>query len=165
MRLDLQGPSVLTFTDNGAAPNSALFARNVDWGWMDMLEISGWVLASGRGSVAGVGIVNVKAGTQYVVSLKNNNGQYWTKCAGSGTWRIDKVLPGTYTLIVWKNELEVYTGSVTISAGAIGNREHAHVRRPGRHHGHMAHRHLGRHTKRLPQLRKHTHEADVHAPI
>ena len=62
MRLGLQGPSVLHFTDNGAAPNSNLFARKADWGWMNDLEIEGWVPASGRGAVAGVGLANMKSG-------------------------------------------------------------------------------------------------------
>ncbi|KAF2686949.1 polysaccharide lyase family 4 protein [Lentithecium fluviatile CBS 122367] len=116
MRLGLQGPSVLHFTDNGAAPNSNLFARKADWGWMDSLEIDDWVPASGRGAIAGVGLANMKSGFQYVVALKNDAAQYWN--VATGAWRIDGVLPGTYTLTVYKGELEVHTSSVTITAGA-----------------------------------------------
>ena len=101
MRLGLQGPSVLHFTDGGAAPNANLFARRADWSWFDTLEIDGWVPASRRGAVAGVGLANVKSGFQYVVGLKNDQAQYWT-IAGSGSWRIEGVLPGTYTLTVYK---------------------------------------------------------------
>ena len=100
MRFGLQGPSVLQFTDNGAAPNANLFANRADWGWLDSLEIEGWVPASRRGSVAGVGLANMKSGFQYVVGLKSAQGQYWT--VTSGAWRIDKVLPGDYTLTVYK---------------------------------------------------------------
>jgi len=100
MRLGLQGPSVLHFTDGGAAPNSNLFARKADWGWFDALEIEDWVPASRRGTVAGVGIAAMKSGFQYVVGLKNAQAQYWT--IATGAWRIDKVLPGTYTLTVYK---------------------------------------------------------------
>lgn len=39
MRLGLQGPSVLSFTDGGA-PNNALFARKADWSWFDSLGVS-----------------------------------------------------------------------------------------------------------------------------
>jgi rhamnogalacturonan endolyase len=115
MRLGLQGPSVLTFTDNGAAPSANLFARKADWGWFDGLEIAGWVPQSKRGAVAGVGLSNMKSGYQYVVGLKNNAAQYWT--TASGAWRISGVLPGTYTLTVYKSELEVHTSSVVVTAG------------------------------------------------
>lgn len=58
---------------------------------------------SGRGYVAGVGLKNMKSGYTYVVGLKNNDAQYWTTAAQSGgAWRIDGVLPGTYTLNVFK---------------------------------------------------------------
>ncbi|KAK7191589.1 hypothetical protein DPSP01_004802 [Paraphaeosphaeria sporulosa] len=115
MRFGLQGPSVLTFTDNGAAPNANLFARKADWGWFDSLEIAGWVPQSKRGAVAGVGLSNMKSGYQYVVGLKNDAAQYWT--ITTGAWRISGVLPGTYTLTVYKSELEVHTESVTVTAG------------------------------------------------
>lgn len=119
MRFGLQGPSVLHFTDNAAAPNSNLFARNADWSWIDNLGIDGWVPASERGAVAGVGLANMKSDQQYVVGLKSDAAQYWTTAGTNGAWKIDKVLPGTYTLNVYKSELEVYTSTVTITAGNV----------------------------------------------
>ncbi|KAH7386222.1 Rhamnogalacturonase B, N-terminal-domain-containing protein [Cadophora sp. MPI-SDFR-AT-0126] len=116
-RWGLQGPYVLSFTDGGA-PNSALFSRNVDWSWMDTLGIKGWVPTSGRGSVAGVGIKNMKSGYTYVVGLSNNDAQYWGVAAPTtGAFSIAKILPGTYTLTVYKGEIEVYTSSVAVTAG------------------------------------------------
>lgn len=116
-RFGLQGPSVLSFTD-GSAPNSALFARNADWSWFDTLGIDGWVTSSGRGAVAGVGLKNMKSGIEYTVGLSNTDAQYWATAATStGAWSIKKALPGTYTLTVYKDELEVYTGSVKVTAG------------------------------------------------
>ena len=120
MRLGLQGPSVLHFTDNGAAPNANLFARKADWGWFDALEIAGWVPQSQRGAIAGVGLANMKSGYQYVVGLKNNAAQYWS--ITSGAWKISGVLPGTYTLTVYKGELEVHTESVTITTGSTATK-------------------------------------------
>lgn len=117
MRLGLQGPSVLHFTDNGAAPNTALFARKADWGWIDSLGIDDWVPVSKRGAAAGVGLANMKSGLQYVVGLKSDAAQYWTTAGTGGAWTIDKALPGTYTLTVYKSELEVYTKTVSITAG------------------------------------------------
>lgn len=143
MRLGLQGPSVLHFTDNGAAPNHNLFSRNANWDWFDSLEIEDWVPASRRGAVAGVGLANMKSGFQYVVGLKNDQAQYWT--IATGAWRIGNALPGTYTLTVYKGvspgiplspfstpqktanqhlaqELEVHTSTVSIAAGSTATR-------------------------------------------
>ncbi|KAH9897098.1 Rhamnogalacturonase B, N-terminal-domain-containing protein [Xylariomycetidae sp. FL2044] len=119
-RFGLQGPSVLHFTANGAAPNSNLFARKADWGWMDDLGMEGWVPASGRGAVAGVGLANMKSGYQYVAALSNAANQYWS--IATGAWSIRGVIPGTYTLTIYKGELEVHTSSVTIAAGVTTTR-------------------------------------------
>ncbi|ROW16242.1 hypothetical protein VPNG_01999 [Cytospora leucostoma] len=117
-RFGLQGPTVLSFTD-GSTPNTALFARNADWSWFDDLGIDGWVAESGRGAVAGVGLSGTKSDFTYTVALSNTEAQYWTTAASSGgAWSIKKALPGTYTLTVYKDELEVYTSSVTITAGS-----------------------------------------------
>lgn len=76
--------------------------------------------ASARGYAAGVGLSNTKSGYTYVVGLANDDAQYWGTADSSNSyaWSITKVIPGTYTLTVYKEELEVYTGSVTITAGA-----------------------------------------------
>lgn len=116
-RFGLQGPSVLAFT-GGGAPNAALFARNADWSWIDGLGIAGWVPYSGRGAAAGVGLKNMKAGLTYTVGLSNADAQYWATASSTGAWSITKALPGTYTLTVYKEELEVYKGSVVITAGS-----------------------------------------------
>ncbi|OLN84356.1 putative rhamnogalacturonase 1 [Colletotrichum chlorophyti] len=117
MRTGLQGPSVLAFT-NGEDPNSSLFARKADWSWFDDKGLDGWVPASGRGYASGVGLANMKSGKTYVVGLSNANAQYWGTAGANGAWSINKVIPGTYTLTVYKDELEVATSSVTIKAGA-----------------------------------------------
>lgn len=115
-RFGLQGPSVLAFTD-GSEPDSALFARNADWSWIDTLGIDGWVPASKRGAVSGVGLSNMKTGKTYTVGLSNADAQYWATTSATGAWSIKKALPGTYTLTVYKEELEVHTASVEITAG------------------------------------------------
>ena len=61
----------------------------------------------------------MKSGYTYTVGLSNANAQYWGTAASSGgAWSIKKIIPGTYTLTVYKDELEVYTGSVTVNKGA-----------------------------------------------
>jgi len=116
-RFGLQGPYVIAFTDGGA-PSSALYHANLTTSWADSLGISGYVAASGRGKVAGVGITGRNTAFPYTVGLANSAAQYWGSARSSdGYFSIPGVLPGTYTLTVFKGELAVYTGSVTVTAG------------------------------------------------
>ncbi|MFJ9862780.1 rhamnogalacturonan lyase B N-terminal domain-containing protein [Streptomyces sp. NPDC101165] len=117
-RFGLQGPYVIAFTDGGA-PSSQLYHANLTTSWADSLGISGYVGASGRGRVAGVGISGRNTAYAYTVGLANSAAQYWGSARSSDGWfSIAGVLPGTYTLTVFKGELAVHTGSVTVSAGA-----------------------------------------------
>ncbi len=116
-RFGLQGPYVLAFTDGGA-PSSSLSAARLDTSWVDGLGITGWVGAAGRGKVAGVGIKGMDATYPYTVGFANADAQYWAKAAsGTGAFSCKGMLPGTYTLTVFKGELAVHTGSVTVKAG------------------------------------------------
>ncbi|MCG7206465.1 rhamnogalacturonan lyase B N-terminal domain-containing protein [Streptomyces arenae] len=117
-RFGLQGPYVIAFTDGGA-PSSSLYPGTLTTSWADSLGISGYVAASGRGRVAGVGISGRDTAYAYTVGLANSAAQYWSSVRSSDGWfSIAGVLPGTYTLTVFKGELAVYTGSVTVTAGA-----------------------------------------------
>ncbi|MYW64207.1 rhamnogalacturonase B precursor [Streptomyces sp. SID8379] len=117
-RFGLQGPYVIALTDGGA-PSSALHSANLDTSWADSLGLSGYVAASGRGRVAGVGITGRDTSYAYTVGLANSAAQYWGSArASDGYFSIAKVLPGTYTLTVFKGELAVTTQSVTVTAGA-----------------------------------------------
>ncbi|MFF4907491.1 rhamnogalacturonan lyase B N-terminal domain-containing protein [Streptomyces sp. NPDC001260] len=116
-RFGLQGPYVIAFTDGGA-PSSSLYHANLTTSWADSLGISGYVAASGRGKVAGVGITGRNTAFPYTVAIANSAAQYWGSARSSdGYFSIGGVLPGTYTLTVFKGELAVYTGSVTVTAG------------------------------------------------
>ncbi|MFF4512522.1 MULTISPECIES: rhamnogalacturonan lyase B N-terminal domain-containing protein [Streptomyces] len=116
-RFGLQGPYVIAFTDGGA-PSSSLYARNLTTSWADSLGISGYTAASGRGRVAGVGISGRDTAYAYTVGLANSAAQYWGSArASDGYFSIADVLPGSYTLTVFKGELAVYTTSVTVTAG------------------------------------------------
>ncbi|MEU6534514.1 rhamnogalacturonan lyase B N-terminal domain-containing protein [Streptomyces sp. NPDC047000] len=118
-RYGLQGPYVIAFTDGGA-PSSALYHANLTTSpsWADSLGLSGYVPASGRGRVAGVGITGRNTAFAYTVGLANSAAQYWGSArASDGYFSITGVLPGTYTLTVHKGELAVYTTSVTVTAG------------------------------------------------
>ena len=116
-RFGLQGPFVIAFTDGGT-PSASLFAANLDTSWADSLGITGWVGKAGRGKVAGVGLKGMDADYPYTVGFSNSDAQYWAKAAsGTGAFSCKGMLPGTYTLTVFKGELAVHTGSVEVSAG------------------------------------------------
>ncbi|MFI6333650.1 rhamnogalacturonan lyase B N-terminal domain-containing protein [Streptomyces sp. NPDC050535] len=116
-RFGLQGPYVIAFTDGGT-PSSALFPGTLTTSWADSLGISGYVAAGGRGRVAGVGISGRDTAYAYTVGLANSAAQYWGSArASDGYFSVPGVLPGSYTLTVFKGELAVYTGSVTVTGG------------------------------------------------
>ncbi|MFJ3616598.1 rhamnogalacturonan lyase B N-terminal domain-containing protein [Streptomyces iakyrus] len=116
-RFGLQGPYVIAFTDGGA-PSPALFPGTLTTPWADALGIAGYVPASGRGKVAGVGISGRNTAYPYTVGLANAAAQYWGSVrASDGFFSLSGVLPGTYTLTVFKGELAVYSASVSVSAG------------------------------------------------
>jgi rhamnogalacturonan endolyase len=116
-RFGLQGPYVIAFTDGGA-PSSALSPGTLTTPWADSLGIAGYVPASGRGKVAGIGISGRNTAYPYTVGLANAAAQYWGSArASDGFFSLSGVLPGTYTLTVFKGELAVYSTSVSVSAG------------------------------------------------
>ncbi|MGW2645242.1 rhamnogalacturonan lyase B N-terminal domain-containing protein [Streptomyces sp. NPDC001393] len=116
-RYGLQGPYVIAFTDGGA-PSSALYHGILTTPWADSLGISGYVPDSGRGRVAGVGIAGRDTAHAYTVGLANSAAQYWGAARSSdGYFSVSRVLPGAYTLTVYKGELAVYSTQVTVTAG------------------------------------------------
>ncbi|CAE6499858.1 unnamed protein product [Rhizoctonia solani] len=103
------GPYALVFTSGGAP------SGNLDTSFFAGLGLTGYVAASGRGTVKG-SVTGIASGFEAVVALKNNAAQYWGK-ASSGGYTISGVKPGTYTATLFKKELEVGTATVTVSAG------------------------------------------------
>ncbi|CAE6475472.1 unnamed protein product, partial [Rhizoctonia solani] len=103
------GPYALVFT-SGSAPSA-----NLDLSFFADLGLKGYVAASGRGTVTGT-VSGIPSSFQAVVGLKNSNAQYWGKVSGS-SFSISGVKPGTYTATLFKKELEVGAGSVTVVAG------------------------------------------------
>ncbi|WP_181794745.1 rhamnogalacturonan lyase B N-terminal domain-containing protein [Streptomyces sp. WELS2] len=116
-RYGLQGPYVIAFTDGGAPP-AALHPGTLTTPWADSLGIAGYVPDSGRGRVAGVGIAGRDTAYPYTVGLANSAAQYWAAArASDGYFSVSRVLPGTYTLTVYKGELAVHSTQVTVTAG------------------------------------------------
>jgi rhamnogalacturonan endolyase len=61
----------------------------------------------------------MKSAYTYVAALSNTAAQYWgTATPSTGAFSITNVIPGTYTLTIYKGEYAVYTASVAVTAGA-----------------------------------------------
>lgn len=106
------GPYILTFT-NGAAPTTP-----IDISWIHSTGIDatlkGWV--QDRGTVTGQAS-GIPDGIQGVVGFANSTAQYWC-VVGNGSFSSPAMIPGTYTMTLYKGELSVASTSVTVTAGA-----------------------------------------------
>ncbi|GIW76662.1 MAG: hypothetical protein KatS3mg104_1725 [Phycisphaerae bacterium] len=101
----------LKFNDGSTPP------AQLDYSWMQDLNLQGWIPSTQRGSLTGFasGIPSSREG---VVGLSNTTAQYWAKIdPTTGAYRIDGIRPGTYTATLYSNELEVGTRTVTVEAG------------------------------------------------
>lgn len=108
----LNGPYTLVFT-TGAPPPA------LDTSWVESLGLLGCVGPAGRGAVAGSAVSGRDTSCDYTVAFANGTAQYWTDAAESnGVFLCTNMLPGTYILRVFKNELAVLTTNVTVAAGA-----------------------------------------------
>ncbi|WDQ33614.1 rhamnogalacturonan lyase B N-terminal domain-containing protein [Paenibacillus marchantiae] len=108
-RMGLHGPYALIFT-TGATPSVPNFS------WMSSLNLTGWV--SSRGNVVLNGLSGMDTGYAYTVGFANSNAQYWVNASSSGAAAKYSMIPGTYTMTVYKGELAVYTESVNVTGGS-----------------------------------------------
>ncbi|KAF1316103.1 Polysaccharide lyase, partial [Globisporangium splendens] len=117
-RYGFHGPYALTFTD-GPAPSSVSVA---DFTFFQSLSnIKGFVKDAQRGKVTGTisDAKGVLTGSPVYVTYENANAQYWSSL-GSSTLKFASppMKEGTYTVTVYKKQLAVGTGSVTVKTGA-----------------------------------------------
>ena len=109
-RMGLHGPYALLFT-NGNTPALP------DLGWVDSLGLLGQVPALERGAVTVAGLNGRDPRHSYTVGLANSAAQYWTSTHPvDGSFSRSGMLPGDYTMTVYKNELAVHSQSVTVTA-------------------------------------------------
>ena len=101
----------LSFTD-GAAP------APVDTSWFAGMSLLGYVGPADRGNIF-VPAINGRTGNfGYTVGFANATAQYWADAASiDGHASSDGMIPGDYTMTVYKNELAVSTAPVTVTAG------------------------------------------------
>lgn len=109
LRKGLHGPYALIFT-TGETPNEP------DFSWMSGLNLQGW--ESKRGEVSLNGLTGMDSNYEYTIGFANNDAQYWTASSSKGKAVKNNMIPGTYTMTVYKGELAVYTQDVTVTAAS-----------------------------------------------
>ena len=105
----LNGPYTLVF-NNGSAPTYP-----IDYSWVEGMNLIGFVPDADRGTVSGTA-TGIQDGFEGVVGFANTNAQYWATVT-NGTYASPLMKPGTYSVTLYQQELEVDTDSVTITAG------------------------------------------------
>jgi rhamnogalacturonan endolyase len=115
LRTKILNTYTMVFND-GSAPGA------VDTSWLGTLGLTGWVAPEARGAVSGAGITGRDPRFAYTVGFSNATAQYWAAAdATDGHFASAGMIPGTYTMKVYKNELAVDTRTVTVNAGAATN--------------------------------------------
>ncbi len=110
-RLGVLNDYTLMFTD-GAPPTA-----KPDTSWFRVMNLLGYVPPEGRGGVSIAGLAGRVPGYAYTYGFANAQAQYWVDASPiDGHAFIDGMLPGQYTMSVYKGELAVQTLPVTVTA-------------------------------------------------
>jgi rhamnogalacturonan endolyase len=105
----LHGPYALCFTDG---PPPAMPAM----GWMNTLELKGWVSQRGRVTGTTSGLMRE---VPYTVWLSNDIAQYWTRVGPDGKFTTTSMKPGTYAMRLMRNELAVAKSDITVGTATV----------------------------------------------
>jgi rhamnogalacturonan endolyase len=106
----LYGPYAYCFT-NGSTPSVP------DFSFIANLNLTGYVGTAGRGRVVLNGLSGMNTAYTYYMGFSNSTAQYWETLNSSGGGECYNMKPGTYNMVIYKNELAVWTGSVSVTAG------------------------------------------------
>ncbi|KAF2709442.1 polysaccharide lyase family 4 protein [Pleomassaria siparia CBS 279.74] len=110
-RQGLHGPYALQFSRTGIPSG-----KTTDMTFFADLGITGYVAASGRGTVTGTA-TGVSSSFQRVLHWYNSASQYWVYADSTGKFTSPAMKPGTYTQVLYQDEFRVASSSVTVSAG------------------------------------------------
>ncbi|KAG3111662.1 hypothetical protein PI124_g3330 [Phytophthora idaei] len=115
-RYGFHGPYALIFND-GKQPA----VSDVDFAFFQDLNLTGFVPETGRGSWTGT-ITDkngVLSNSSVVVGFSNADAQYWVKVdSTTKPFTSPKMVPGTYTTTIYKNQLPVSSEAITIAGGS-----------------------------------------------
>ena len=109
--MGLKGPYVLSFSQS--APTEA---THIDTSFFAKLGIPGYVPAAERGHVSGIAS-GVPSQFQTVLHWHNAQNQYWVYAGKGGSFKSPAMKPGTYTMVLYKQEFAVAQSSVRVTAG------------------------------------------------
>lgn len=110
-RLNVLNTYTMIFND-GSTPTV-----RPDTSWYGQVGMVGYVPPQGRGGVTVAGLSGRVAGVPYTVGFANAQAQYWVDADPvDGHFSMQGMLPGTYTMTVYKGELAVQTAPVTVTA-------------------------------------------------
>lgn len=110
-RFGLKGPYVLDFSPS--APSKP----TVDTSFFSKLNIPGYVPASGRGRVSGIAS-GVPSQFPTVLHWHNKDQQYWVYADEDGSYKSPAMKPGTYEMVMYKQEFPVAKSTVSVTAGS-----------------------------------------------
>ncbi|ORY10674.1 Rhamnogalacturonase B, N-terminal-domain-containing protein [Clohesyomyces aquaticus] len=110
-RMGLHGPYALSFSRSGVPSG-----HTMDTSFFADLGVTGYVAASGRGTVSGIA-TGIASSFQKVLHWYNSNAQYWTYANSAGAFTSPDMKPGTYTQVLYQGEFKVASSSVSVSAG------------------------------------------------
>ncbi|RPA99606.1 putative rhamnogalacturonate lyase A [Choiromyces venosus 120613-1] len=108
-RLGLHGPYAMVFSQSGE-PSKTLGSS-----FFSTLGISGYVATASRGCVSGAA-TGVPSGFPIVLRWYNTAAQYWAYASSNGQFTSPPMKGGTYTMVLYKDELKVATKSVTVNS-------------------------------------------------
>lgn len=110
-RLGVLNDYTLMFT-NGAPPSA-----RPDTSWFRVMNLVGYVPPEARGGISIAGLAGRQPGYAYTYGLANAQAQYWVDAHPvDGHALLDGMLPGDYTMSVYKGELAVQTLPVRVTA-------------------------------------------------
>lgn len=109
-RQGFHGPYALAFTGSDVPDPS-----NYDFSFFESLSIDSYIADADRGYVSGTAS-GVQDGFDAVVHWYNDDYQYWTT-ASSGEFTSPAMVAGTYTMVLYQQELNVASQEVTVTAG------------------------------------------------
>ncbi|CZR56854.1 related to rhamnogalacturonase B precursor [Phialocephala subalpina] len=110
-RMGFHGPYTMSFSRSGIPK-----ASEIDTSFFADLGLTGYVGASGRGTVTGKAS-GVSTSLPIVVHWYNDNYQNWITASSSGTFTSPPLVAGTYTMALYQDEFLAGTTSVTVTAG------------------------------------------------
>ncbi|KKY20744.1 putative rhamnogalacturonate lyase a [Diplodia seriata] len=116
-RQGLHGPYAMYWSRSGI-PTLA----NVDFSFMADLDLEGYVADSARGTVTGTASGVDGSAYDMVLHWYNDAAQYWTYASSAGAFTSPAMKPGTYTQVLYQDELKVATDSVTVTAGSTATK-------------------------------------------